>query len=390
MPIRVLYLQSFKRTGGAERALLGLAEAIRKTGVDPLVVWPRRDRGFTWLQSRGIRTAAVNVPSWRHGLSLPLLPLVLARLRRVFPPEGIDVVHTNNYRSAPFGGMVSRWAKVPFVCHVRELITPEKIRQYRLRSPDALIAVSGAVSHALVGGGIPLERITIVHSGIGLPVAAPEEHSRALRKGLGILPDDLVVGIVAHILPHKGFDDLIRALALIREKTPGVRCVIVGGAPRKRYLRRLLDLAERLSVRDRLILVGFQDEVAPFLRVMDLVALPSRTEGFPVTILEAMAASRPVVATSVGGVSEAVRDGRTGILVPPGDPRRLAEAIIGLLDSPGLARAMGQEGRKLVESVFTLEAEAEQTSMVYRQVLAASSPDPAAGRAAGGPGGSVG
>ncbi|MGH7207796.1 MAG: glycosyltransferase, partial [Nitrospiraceae bacterium] len=171
-----------------------------------------------------------------------------------------------------------------------------------------------------------------------------------------------------------GFDDLIRALALIREKIPGVRCVMVGGAPRKRYLQRLLDLAERLSVRDRLILVGYQDDVAPFLGVMDLVALPSRTEGFPITILEAMAASRPIVATSVGGVPEAVRDGRTGILVPPGDPRRLAEAIIGLLDSPGLARAMGEEGRKLVESVFTLEAEARQTAQVYRRALAAYPP----------------
>ncbi|MGH7411193.1 MAG: glycosyltransferase, partial [Candidatus Methylomirabilis sp.] len=199
VPVRVLYLQSFKRTGGAERALLGLADAIREAGVEPLVVWPRRDRGFTWLQSRGIRAGAVNVPSWRHGLSLPLLPLVLARLRRIFPPEGVDLVHTNNYRSAPFGRMVSRWAKVPFVCHVREVITPEKIRQYRLRSPDALIAVSEAVSHALVGGGMPLNRITIVHSGVGLPVAAREEDSGALRQGLGILPNDPVVGIVAHI-----------------------------------------------------------------------------------------------------------------------------------------------------------------------------------------------
>jgi len=220
-------------------------------------------------------------------------------------------------------------------------------------------------------------------------VPAREEHSRALRQDLGILADGPVVGIVAHILPHKGFDDLIQALALIREKHPGVRCLMVGEAPRKGYLRRLFDLAERLSVRDCLILVGFQDDVAPFLRVMDLVALPSRTEGFPITILEAMAASRPVVATSVGGVPEAVQDGRTGILVPPGDPRHLAEAIIGILDSPGLARAMGEAGRKLVESVFTLEGEAEQTSKVYRQVLAASSSGPTSVRPSGGPGGPV-
>ena len=151
-----------------------------------------------------------------------------------------------------------------------------------------------------------------------------------------------------------------------------VRCLVVGEAPRKRYLQELLDLAERLSVRDRLVLVGFQDEVAPLLNAMDLFILPSHTEGLPITILEAMAAGRPVVATSVGGIPEVVRDGETGILIHSRDPEGLAEAVIRLLEAPRLARAMGEEGRKRVEALFTMEAEAGRTSMVYRQVLAAS------------------
>ncbi len=194
-------------------------------------------------------------------------------------------------------------------------------------------------------------------------------------KRLGVTDADCLIGIVAHILPHKGYDDLFQALALIREKVPNIRCLIVGEAPRKRYLQRLLHLAERLSVRDRLTLVGMQDDVAPFLHAMDLFVLPSHTEGLPITILEAMAAGRPVVATAVGGIPEVVRDGETGILVPERDPRQLADAVLRLLETPGLAKAMGEAGRKRIEEAFTVEREARQTSLLYRQLLGARSAD---------------
>jgi glycosyltransferase involved in cell wall biosynthesis len=370
MAIRVLYLHEFRRIGGAERALLGLADAIRQAKVEPLVVWPQKDAAFAWLASRGIRVVPLRVPRWRHGLSLPLLPLFLTRLRRVLVPTDVDLVHVNNYRSAPFGQFVSRWAGVPCVCHVREMITVKAVRQYRLCSSNALIAVAEAVGHALLAGGIPADRITVVRSGIRPHDAPPEAETVVLRGRLGISPHDPVLGVVAHILPHKGYDDLVQALALLQEQVPTLKCLVVGRAPRRSYLQELLQLAERLSVRGRLIVVGFQEDVAPFLHAMDVFVLPSRTEGLPITILEAMAAGKPVVATTAGGIPEVVRDGETGLLVPPGDPDRLAEAVMQLLEGPALAKAMGQAGRKRVTSVFTLEGEAEQTARVYRKVLA--------------------
>lgn len=371
MAIRVLYLHELRRMGGAERALLGLADAIRQVRVEPLMVWPPQGTAFAWLASRGIRVVPLRVPRWRHGLSLPLFPLFLARLRRALLPTDVDLVHVNNYRSAPIGQFVSRWADVPCVCHVREMIAARAIRQYRLLSSNALIAVAGAVGHALQAGGIPAARVTVVRSGVTPHDAPPEAETIGLRGRLGISPHDPVLGIVAHMLPHKGFDDLVQALALLTEKFPQAKCLVIGMAPRERYLRQLLQLAERLSVRDRLILAGFQEDVAPFLHAMDVFVLPSRTEGLPITILEAMAAGKPVVATTAGGIPEVVRDGETGLLVPPGDPGRLAEAVMRLLEAPALAKALGQAGRTRVTSVFTLEAETEQTAMVYRKVLAA-------------------
>jgi glycosyltransferase involved in cell wall biosynthesis len=372
MGIRVLYLHEFRRIGGAERGLLGLVDAIRRVSVDPLVALPRRDAAFAWLKSRGIRTVPLPVPRWRHGLSLPVFPLFLLRLRSRVAPADIDVVHVNNYRSAPIGSFVSRRFGVPCVCHVRELIEPERVGTYRLHRPEALIAVSDAVAQAVIRGGLPRDRVSVVRSGIAPHEPPPQAETIRLRERLGISPGDPVVGIVAHILPHKGYDDLVQALALLQEKLPHVKCLIVGGVPRESYLRELLQRAERLSVRDRFILAGFQEDVVPFLHAMDVCVLPSRTEGLPITILEAMAAGKPVVATAVGGVPEVVRNGETGLLTPPGDPGRLAEAVLRLLEAPILARTMGDAGRTWVERALNLEQEAEQTCALYRHVLAGS------------------
>jgi glycosyltransferase involved in cell wall biosynthesis len=109
---------------------------------------------------------------------------------------------------------------------------------------------------------------------------------------------------------------------------------------------------------------------------MDVFVLPSRTEGLPITILEAMAAGKPVVATAVGGIPEVVRDRETGLLVPPMEPSRLAEALMHLLEAPALAKSMGAVGRKQVETLFTMEQEARQTALVYGRVLAPRSSHP--------------
>jgi glycosyltransferase involved in cell wall biosynthesis len=375
--VRVLYLHGFGRVGGTERAVLRLVEVIRQWNVEPLLVWPRRDGAVLRLQARGIRVALLKVFRWRGVLSAGLLPLFLVRLRRIVDESEIDCVHVNNYRSAPFGQLVSRWAKVPWVCHVRELITGERARRYRLRSSDASIAVSRAVADALVEAGVAAGTIAVIHSGVPLAEPLDPEEVLALRRSLRIAPHDPVIGIVAHVLPHKGYDDLVQSLALIRKALPHIRCLIVGEAPRRRYHRDLLDLAGRLGVGDRLTWVGFREDVSRLLQAMDLFVLPSHTEGLPLTILEAMAASRPIVATAVGGIPEVVRDGETGILVPPGEPGRLAEAVLRLLGAPEQARRMGELGRTRAESDFTLAAEAERTSMVYRRVLDARSTAPA-------------
>jgi glycosyltransferase involved in cell wall biosynthesis len=355
--------------GGAELALLRLIETIVSLGVIPIVAWPRRDENVQRLISCGVRVVGVRVPRWRHGLSLCLFPLFLARLRGALARERIDLVHVNNYRSVPFGHLASERAGVPCVATVREQVSPDKVRQYRLQRPDALIAVSNAVAQNLADGGALADRVTTVRSGVALGRMLGDTERRGLRERFNIAADVPVIGIVAHLLPHKGYDDLVEALALIARQVPTVRCLVIGEVPRRRYLRHLLDLAERHAVRERLVLVGPQADVPQFLGGMDLFVLPSHTEGLPLTVLEAMAAGKPVVATTVGGIPEAVRHGETGLLVPPREPGRLAEAVVTVLRDRALATSMGAAGRARAQALFSLETEARQTRAVYDDVV---------------------
>jgi len=373
-PIRVLYMHGFDRIGGAERALLGSVDAIKCMPVEPLVVWPRRDDAYAWLQSRNIRVALLDLPAWRHGLSLVLRPHLLFRLRRLVARASVDLVHVNNYRSSPFGRLVSRQTGAPCVCHVRELISSKRIREFRLHSLHALIAVSDAVAQTLLEGGVPPTRVTTVRSGVAMNHGPCQDDPQRIRRNLGIPADAPLLGIVAHILPHKGYDDLLHALVHVKQRYPRVTCLIVGAAPRKEYLQRLLDLAERLAVREQLVWVGYQGDVTPFLSAMDAFVLPSRTEGFPLTVLEAMAASRPVIATAVGGIPEVVQNGVTGLLVPSEQPLQLADAILRILGAPALAKSMGEMGRRRIETSFTLENETRQIFELYQRVLNRPSP----------------
>jgi glycosyltransferase involved in cell wall biosynthesis len=368
-PIRVLYMHRFDRIGGAERALLGSVDAIKCLPVEPLVVWPRQDDAYAWLQSRNVPVALLDLPAWKHGFSLALQPRLLFRLRRLVASDRVDLVHVNNYRSSPFGRLVARQTGAPCVCHVRELISSTRIRKFRLHSLHALIAVSDAVSQSLVDGGIPPARVTTVRSGVAMNHGPSLADPHRVRKDLGIPADAPLLGIVAHILPHKGYDDLLHALVHVKRRYPRVTCLIVGAAPRKEYRQHLMNLAERLLVREQLVWVGYQGDVIPFLGAMDAFVLPSRTEGFPLTVLEAMAAGRAVIATAVGGIPEVVQHGVTGLLVPSGQPLQLADAIVRILGSPALATSMGEAGRRRIEAGFTLDGEMRRIFELYQSVL---------------------
>jgi glycosyltransferase involved in cell wall biosynthesis len=236
---------------------------------------------------------------------------------------------------------------------------------YRLMSgaPDAVFAVSEQVrQHCIEVDRIDSARVQTIYNGSDLT-----DWNRVSRPAR--TSGDLLVTTVGNIRRVKGHDILIKAAGLIVSQFPKVSFTIAGDVLEEDYFVELQSLIRELNLSDHFHFVGGVTDLSRHLAAADIFVLPSRSEGFSNAIVEAMAASLPVVATDVGGNAEAVRNGVTGFLVPSEDPVALSAAIIGLLSDPSRAKAMGIAGKLLAAEKFTTEAMMEKIASAYAKLL---------------------
>jgi glycosyltransferase involved in cell wall biosynthesis len=284
----------------------------------------------------------------------------VARLARIF--RSIDLVHTHGHFALNVVARVAGrlgGARVLSHMHVQNVFRVGRGRGVQIVLDNAtahlcfaLVAVSEATRAEIVRQGYPPERVVTVLNGI--EPAAPVE-PRRLAAGPTILE-------VARLAEVKGQRTLLAALGRL-----DASAILVGqdhehgGA----YQDELQALAAQLGVADRVVFAGYRADVPALLAGCDVFCLPSRIEGMPLVVLEAMAYGKPVVATSVGGTPELVVDGVTGILVPPDDATALADALAVVLADPARARRMGEAGRARVERAFSLAASTERVLSLY-------------------------
>jgi glycosyltransferase involved in cell wall biosynthesis len=209
------------------------------------------------------------------------------------------------------------------------------------------------------------DQFVTIHSGIDpRPFDTPIDRA-ALRDSLGVPADAPLVGTVGRLNPQKAPLELVRAAAWLHARRPGVHFVWIGSGP--------LEAAARAALAEHGLskvfhLVGQRSDIPQSMRALDVFVLSSRWEGFPLVVLEAMAARLPVVATRILGTAEAVYEGTSGLLIPPGDPEQLGSALLDLLDDPARARCLGARGRERVEQEFTRESMLAQVAQVYQEV----------------------
>jgi glycosyltransferase involved in cell wall biosynthesis len=209
--------------------------------------------------------------------------------------------------------------------------------------------------------GLPVVKLRVVHYGLDAP---PEPWGP--QGGPDLAPETPVLVAVCRLVRQKGVDVAVEALALTRERHPAAQLVVLGEGPLR---GELTELAERRGIADAVSFPGRVGDVAWWLRRANVVVHPARWEGFGLALLEAMLSERPVVATAVSSIPEIVADGKTGLLVPPDDPRALADAVSALLDDPARAIAMGAAGRASARSEFSVARMAERTAAAYTEAL---------------------
>jgi glycosyltransferase involved in cell wall biosynthesis len=334
------------------------------------------------LEALGVRLLHLDL---RRLLS-PVADLrAFAALYRLIREEEFDIVHTHMSKAALLGGLAGWLGGAPVVVNTAHNLGSIALPKAWLRglfwlydklllsiTADSVITVTDrlraeVVARRIVGSS----RVRAIPNGLRprptLDDTEAGEARNALLAEIGAGPGTLVVGSVARLVWFKGLDALIAALPAVAEACPECRLVLVGDGPMRAQLEQQ---AQALGVGERVAFLGERHDVERMLPAFDVFTLPSVSEGMPMTILEAMQASRPVVATSVGGVPELVADGESGLLVAPRDPAALADALIRLLGDATLRRAMGASGRDRVQAHFTAAGMAAATDQLFRGLLA--------------------
>lgn len=376
-PAKLLFTVEERATryyGGAFKDLQTILTHLDRERFLPEMLLTGDESAREVFEAQGVQVLACPLPSWRKGWSFPLVPLALFRLVKILIRRGVDLVHINGgYNDVPYVAMAAKLAGVPSVFTVRGLRElEEKSGKYKFQWADCLVLCARAMEDEIARQRlVPLDRVRTIYAGIDVEAfrrTAHNDGARDVRREFGILPDAPVVGVVANLSPIKGYEELIAALALVAQKVEGLRCLCVGGADSV-YRGTLKRLVEESGLERCLIFAGYQQMVVPFYDAMDILVLPSRSEAFPLVLLEAMALAKPVVATDVGGIPEAVVDGVTGLLVPPRDPSRLAGAILRLLRDRSARVEMGLAGYAHVVRHFSLKAQMAALDSLYTELV---------------------
>ena len=362
MPVPVLYLITELSTGGAQTALTRLLTRLDRSRFSPAVACLYNGDGAA---AQAIR--ALGVPVTDLGMAAKWRWDALWRLYRLLRCERPAILHTHLFHANIPGRILGRLAGVPVVICTEHTMAMESPWRYRLNRwtdglADRIVAVSANVRNfCRTHIGLPEEKLVLIPNGVELP-ELPLPSPQETRAALGLPPEGLLLGTVSRLDPAKGIEVLLEALPQVEDAA----LVVIGDGPQRAALE---SLAARLGLSARVYWAGFQPDVTRWLLAFDLFVQPSHYEGLPTTVLEAMAAGLPVVATAVGGTPEVVVDGVTGLLVPPRDSAALAQAIAALLRDPELRGRMGKAGRERVAQHFSVERMVRKTERLYAELL---------------------
>lgn len=370
--MRVAYLLPSLGTGGLERVVTLLATSVDRRAFSPQVeLFDARGPLERILGAAGI---PVRLDRRRRGYVDPAL---IRRLSARWRAEGVGLVHAHNTTAMVYGALAGRLAGIPVVYTEHGPSGrrfPHPLHDRLLHMLAARFVTRAAVVARWLGDalvrweGFAPEQVELVPNGIDpAPFRAPLGSREAIRAELDVPPEGPVAGCIARLDPVKNHGVLLRAWERVVLWYPQATLLLCGDGPERDALRRLSD---SLGLARRVRFLGDRRDVPRLLRALDFHVLASRSEGTSLTLLEAMAACRPSVATAAGGTPDVLEDGRTGLLVKPGDVEALATAMLALCADPVRAGEMGLAASAELDRRFTLAGMVRRYERIYRDCAA--------------------
>ncbi len=361
--IRVVEVLATGTNGGAQEHLYGLLSRIDRARYDVSVISLSAGSGARKIARLGIPVLVIDDKDDDHAVAL-----VAEYIAATCP----DVVHNHMYRAEIVGTRAAllageRMGRRPYIVstiHSSRVRSPEDRAAVSALTPamDRLIAVSQSIVRKIAderGDSVP---VSLIYNGVDLDRYEHQEPCCTLREEYGMAPDSQIVGVVARLEPEKGHPTLLAAWPAVLRSRPDAYLLVVGEGGQREALERQ---ANDLGIGDRVVFTGRRDDIPAVTAALDVAVLPSYREAQGLTILEAMALGRPVVASSVGGIPEMIQDGVTGLLVPPHDAQAIASAITRLLLDHPLADTLARAGHDLVHDRFCIQLMVRAIETIY-------------------------
>ena len=379
---RLLYVITYGHWGGAQKYIYDLAAALAGQFEVTVAVGDPEGAKDLQFQIANFRLQ-IDIVQLKH-LKRAISPLddlrAVFAIRRLYKTIKPDLIHLNSSKAGVLGSL----AKINLqseICNLKLIYTahgwvfdeplPWLVKRlYRVaekvtaRAKDAIIVLSEHDRQTAAQTlGVPAHKLALIQSGIAPPALFPRPEARS---ALGLATNGFIIGAIANHYRTKGLDVLLEAAASLKKEINNFHLVIIGDGPERPRLEAIINA---LNLQSAVTLTGFLPEAAKYLPAFDIFVLPSRKEGFPFTLLEAMAAGLPIIAASVGGVPEMITDDEQGIIVPPGSPDALRSAIKRLNDDPGLRQRLGDNARRRAAG-FSLAQQIKATTTLYRSLMA--------------------
>ena len=353
--------------GGAEQVVLNLVRKLDRARFEPIVCClNEKGRYADQVERQGIRVIALRkCPKFD--------PFLIPKLVSLIKTEGVDLIHTHLFTGNLWGRIAARIAGVPVISTEHGMDTwrgPFELTldQWLAQVNRRVIFVSEGVKRFYSERNPSLQgKGRVLHNGIEVEDFGLRSLKNAVLAELGIGQNRKVVGIVGRLVPEKAHEDFLRAIQLLLRNESNVTGLIVGEGERESFLR---EKVRELGIEKKVVFAGFRQDLDRLYSALDVFVICSVREGFPLTILEAMAAGVPIVATRVGGILESIRDREEGLLVSPGNPEGLADSIASLLNDSSQRERLIRNARSLVRSRFSAEKMVKDHEALYEEVLA--------------------
>lgn len=370
---RIVFFDGYPHAyAGAQRATLISAVALRARGWDVEVILPGEGAFSDRLRVEGVAVRIVPSPvalgrfghhersafTWRTAVAVPALLRYWWTLRGAF--RGSDLAHINDHRGLVLAGPPARMARVPFVWHTHGVLPPHTLNRIGHLLARRTIVLTQADAELLPGNRIRPTPDVVPN--------APDPGLFGVARRTSKPP---MIVTMARLNEIKGLDVLLEAMAIVRRRRPKVTATVLGGPQRgyAHHAEELERLRTTLQLESTVTFAGHVEQPHDVLATASVYVQPSRWEGVPIAVLEAMALGLPVVATRVGGLTELIEHGVTGLLVPPSDAGALADAILQVLDAPEVADRLGSAGQARARTYHSVDASVTRLVEVYRAAL---------------------